>query len=375
MESRDTKRSWYQTLFTTTKEVSAVHLADDHTLLVTLSYDGERAMIKQTRAWDTPEGALMQGVVVHHKKMIDFLREIKRTTGIETIHCVVPESTAVVFHTHVLRPHAMDELQQVIEDHLSTYIKLHAPLDEARYTCEYEVIHQTEHSVDLHVTVMPTRIYTDYQSVIRQAGFRLGIFETDAHIVSRMCVPEDRGYAYGVVHIGRMSSWVGIAYDGTILQTERFGIGFEHGLECIMKNRTHDRARAVEIFDRYGILPRHRDTRVYRDLVTLFHPLRESLENQSVRWKDRPYAPKMNRSPLTHTVLSGIGGHIRGMDRFFEEGTGRPVLPAFMWKYLSHHHDGHVTHMPPLDIGEALRFSPALALAIHAAGIDVRPSF
>lgn len=281
--------------------------------------------------------------------------------ALREINVVIPDQFAVLFHTHVTKEDPK-QMNDVIIDHIKTYLQAHKLLNYSEYVCEYDIIQETDFGYDLYVTLVPKSFIDKVIGLFKKVNIKVRHIETAHHSIASACLDIPVGSGYMSIALGQYATTIAMVHQDHLVSQERVSVGREHVLKTIEYYLGVDRENADKILNKHGLLGTHPDTGLLGELHLALAPIWRSIDRQIIEHAEKPYKMFGHRFAVTHSILYGEGVSLKGAPAFLEEKTGIPCMVLDVWQ--GRHHDRvPVIHMPA---HETCVYAESLSLALIA---------
>lgn len=308
-----------------------------------------------------------RGTIVDDLAFVQKMKELclleKTFHKLRTVNIVIPDAQAVLFHTHVVKEQPK-EMNDIIIDHIKTYLQAHHLLSYPEYVCEYDIIQETDFGYDLHVTLVP-KMYIDHlKRLLKQVGITVRHIETAHHSIASACTAVPAGSAYISVMMGTYTTMIALIHEDHLVSQERINLGTEHLLKTIQAYLSIDRETAQRILGKHGLLGTHPDTGLLGELHLAMAPLWRTIDKQIIEHGQRPYKIFGHRFTVSHIMVYGDGVTIKGLPVFLEHKTNLPTAVLDIWQGR-HDMRAPIMRMPAQ---QACVYAEALSLALVCLG-------
>lgn len=222
--------------------------------------------------------------------------------------------------------------------------------------CEYTVIDQM-----IVATLYQKSILETYTSIFRSLGFSSIHYESLSYVLARTYADLDTTSL--CVHVGSLSTTIALMRGACTLSMTTLPIGEYTVYHIIHGWVDHDDDLARKVYRRYGILPSHRDTRLYAALEGHVTPLIDTVREYEVQSHMYQYVPRAHTSSIpTRIVITGQGASMPGLKQFLNREVRSDIEEPPLSRFLYNDSDMRV---PDIDLTDIPRYAPVLS-----AGID-----
>jgi Tfp pilus assembly PilM family ATPase len=350
-------KRFFERLFWGTTHVAVIAWSDDAVRGLVLRRKRGEITIEETYEHELPHGCIHGGMIADRPQFVVALQRAKRAVGARA-HILIPDDHIAVFHSTLPRPYGhIDPV--VIEDHLRAFLLTH-DIAQDSVTCEYEIVSTTDEEIDLHVTVVPNKVFRDARSALHSAGVHVLSIEAGIHRVSSHCLlPSGQGVI--LVDIGERRSLVALSHEGRIVAREHITGGIADVRNAITRFLGATNEEANRIIEGYGVLQAHPDNGLLSELLLALSPIPRAIDSIIRQTISTPYRKSHLRFKPEHIVLYGSGANIKGIDLYLGVRTHLPV------RFLTFEHpalSATPDRIPKLPAHKVLPFAPLLARAL-----------
>lgn len=225
----------------------------------------------------------------------------------------------------ILKP---SELKEAVELEAEQYISL--PLEDLYL--DYEVIKQTEDSIDLFVVAVPRAIVDSYLSLAQIMGLETVLIEPTLSSSGRLfTIDTNSANASFIIDFGSASSDISI-YDGHVLVTGTVQGGGASFTESIQNNLGVSNEEAGIIKTRYGLGASKKQSEIKAALEpTLLLIVKEI--KRMMRYYEERYG---SVRPIGQIITLGGGANMPGLSEYFTETLRLAVRHSDPWQYIDH---------------------------------------
>ena len=342
-----------------TKTSNAFAFGEECVRFVSLEMTDRGVRVAHHESVDLSGIADADGSILDDAKFVEVMRELAKLHNIEHANCVVPDSAAIFFHTHIAKMPAC-EMNDAITDHLKTYCEAHDLLGFDEYVCEYDVINETPSGYDVHVTLVAKSVVIHIARLFRQAGITIAHVETAHHAVAKACTGVPTGQGYVAVSVGDKKTSVSIVHGEHLVSHDVVDAGAESVVHAVEKRLRISNAEAHKIVERHGVMGSHPDSAVLSDIHAALAAVALSIDRQIVSIKQKEYKTFSERFSIDKIVVYGAGVSIRGLADYLGAAARLPVVALDVWAASGAKHVPIVS-LPASDVPE---YAEALSLAL-----------
>lgn len=290
-----------------------------------------------------------------HKEVIDILKKWKKEYGIENIKASLPEEKAYLFRS---------EIQEGTEPAMRSLIEFsleeNVPLSGAEALFDFRLIGDGDKkgTVKTAVTVFPREVISSYLALFKEAGLRPVSFLIEAQALSRSLIKRgDRG-TYLIVNISDIKTGIFIVSKGSVQFTSTVTIGASDFTKALMKQFNITAEEAEKLKQTKGFT-RTEDNEILAALISTASVFRQEIEKVYVYWNKHRSSMDTSES-IQKILLSGKESMTLGFREYVGQTLKVPTEAANPWGNLG----TFDSYIPPIPLADALRFGPAIGLAL-----------
>ncbi len=170
---------------------------------------------------------------------------------------------------------------------------------------------------------VPQEQIKKYQRIFKEAGLHLNALEIESLSLARSVIGNDPSPAF-IVDIGSRSTEIVIAEGGTIRFSGQSDFGGASLTQAISSGLNINPMRAEELKREKGI----QGTGPNYELSTIMLPFLDAILNEVRRVEFNYKSQIPNSKKIERAVLSGGGGNLNGIEKYFEAHLGIPTVKA-----------------------------------------------
>jgi type IV pilus assembly protein PilM len=302
------------------------------------------------------------GKIIDNDRLVHVLRALRKKHSIGDVTVVLPEEQSFVFYTQVSSADSGDELQKVIQDHITSFLKLHSKLSVRDLVCEYDIVGEKEGSYEVQVTTTPKSLVTAYKHVVEESGMHPKIMEVGSHMVSRACLKGEDGQSCLLVDFGDKQTHVAVVSEGVVMESGTIPVGHAHLGPIVERYLNVNNHEAQKILKKYGVGRTHREPELLSHLLHELSPIRDYIDRQFIKWHSREYKNKKQQQPLQKIILHGDGAHVQGFAEHLATSTKIPVEHANVWATQP----DFLGRVPAIPYEDTHRYATAISAALRS---------
>lgn len=317
--------------FSRTKESTACMIDDRFIRFFSVEQNGKKVELKNFFSERIPDELFDQESFVSDGAFIIRLNEVRKKTGIQKIHLVIPDQYVTVFHTVApmhLFSGGKNDFQKTIEKYLNNLLAEHAEFSQLDVIADYDLIDETAEGYHLHVAVARPDEFKHIPALFESAGFSIGHIDISSFAIHRVAKTMYAQKTYGVISLGTHTTKISAIRSGNIIASTLVPIGSEHLFEILQQVLGISRSESEEIIHKYGILHSHPDKQVLGALFQTLKPVVQGVEQvQLIASSSELYTHDYYKQPIDEFYLYGIGASISGVAQYVGIKTNTVIRP------------------------------------------------
>jgi Tfp pilus assembly PilM family ATPase len=317
--------------FSQVKESTACMIDDRFIRFFSVEKNGKKVSLKNFFSERIPDDLFSTESFVSNAAFITRLNEIRKKTGIQKIHLVIPDQYVTVFHTVVpmdLFVPGKKDFQKVIEQYLDNLLKSHEEFSNLDVIADYDLIDETVEGYHLHVAVARPEQFKHIPALFESGGFTIEHIDISSFAIHRLAKTMYAQKTYGVISLGTHTAKVSVIRSGNIITSTVVPVGSEHLFESLQNTLSISRSEAENIIHKYGILHSHPDKNVLGQLFQTLKPLVVGVEYvQSIASSQDLYNHDFYKQQVDEFYLYGIGASISGVAQYLGIKTNTIIRP------------------------------------------------
>lgn len=323
--------------------------------VVQVEVSGGRKRLVAAASVPAPAGGMQSESAVDLKKIGEAVRDCVKTAKIDTDKCVVSLIESQVVTRLIQLPELTDkELSSAINWEAEQYIPL--PIKEV--SLQYQVISRPEvrggGKMNVLLIAAPKRTIAKYLSVIRDAGLKVEILETESTALARaLTAPNDP--ASIIVSVGAISTELVIISGGNVVFTRSIASGGVNLTRAIMAEFNLPQNQAEEYKHAYGIL----EDKLSGKVAAVLKPILDVIVSEIIKAVEYTRTHAAN-TQISRLILCGGGAFLPGLGEFLVARTNLEVILGDPW--ASFVKDGLILKIP----GQGSLYCVATGLALRA---------
>ncbi len=304
-----------------------------------------------------PAGVVVGGSIQNPHELVRALLPL-RVHHLVPVACALPAHYTQVFKLSVPLEVGRDA-EQSIQTAITDYI-MHVPeMVPEDAVCEYEIMHNSETHISVHGTLYARSRADAYRLLLGQAGFRE--IETYSLPASLAHMHGDGAGPYIMLDIGVTETHIALVVGTRVAFIKTVPVGEENLLNTIQSYVHVSPEEARKIYKRYGIMHTHRESALRGALHKALVPITDTIQSIIDTWQDSTYTHQTERGTLSEIVVLGEGAHMKGLLDYLYRTSRLGARHINVWRLFPEIQD----LIPEVDWYDALRFAPAIAVALE----------
>lgn len=308
---------------------------------------GERAI---------PRGVIESGEVKKPAELRAIFSDIKKAYNLEFVAVSLPEEQAYLFELHLPKM-KYDAIRGAIELSLEEHVPIKA--DEALF--DYDIIKETDSSVDVSVEVVPRSLVDGYLEAFSESGITPISFEIEAHSIARSVVPSGEKGTFMVVDFGKTRTGIAIISEGVVQFTSTVPVGGGSLTDAIAKNMKVSYEEAEKIKREKGISGSSTSEDLSMALMSTISAVRDEVSKHQSYWQMHTDDYGKKRPEIQKIYLCGGDSNLAGFAEYLSSGLSVPVELANAMINVNTLDE----YIPEISFNDSLRFTTALGLALR----------
>ncbi len=302
-----------------------------------------------------PTGVMDSGKIKDTKRMEELLTALRKEEGIRSVRVSLPEQQVYLYQFQ-LDKEGLKSVRESIELSLEEHIPV--PAEDAIF--DYELISETEKSLDIQVAAIPKNVIENYLTVFENAEISVLSFELEAQAIFRAVVKKGDLGAYMIVDFGEKRTGIFIVSGGVVMFTSTLDIGGFTLNTMLQKsfNINHEEANKLKV--EYGLQRNMENKEVFPVLLNSVSILRDEVAKHFVYWQTHKDETGKENPPIKKIILCGGDSNLIGLSDYLSTSMKTPVEMANVWINI----ENIENQVPTMSSKRALSFAAALGLAL-----------
>lgn len=298
-----------------------------------------------------PRDVIEEGYIKDKASLTKTLDGLRRQYGLRYVRASLPEEKSYLFRTTVPAMASAD-----IRNAVRFKIEENVPVTLDSAIFDYRIINQPtpeNNRIDLSVTVIHTKVVSNYLEVFRAAGLEPLEFRIESHAIAHALVAPNDYNTYIVIMVRETKTVLAIVSRGIVQFSSTLTTGGDAITASIKKNLSVDDNEAAKI--RRGKESRD-SNEMFLSLMSAATMLRDEIQKLFAYWDGHSTG---DHQSIDSVIISGSDS-LLGLDDYLSRSLKVPVQIADVWKNIAPIGD----YVPSLVRREALDYVPALGLAL-----------
>lgn len=189
----------------------------------------------------------------------------------------------------------------------------------------------TEQKMQVLLVAASSQLVKRYQAILDIAGLAVSTVETEILSVVRSVTPRTNAPTSLVMHIGSLSTAVGIVQNGMMVFNYTIPLGGIAMTRSIAADFGFSPTQAEEYKRTYGLLDKNSSGKLGKAIEPILTEILSEVR-KSIAFYNEKYK---NISPVTQILLTGGGASLPGIDLFLVQNLGIETVIANPWKLLN----------------------------------------
>jgi len=332
-------------------------VSDESIKMIELRYHKGDIRLGQYADVPIPTGAIITGQIKRPDDFVSALTTIRKRYNILRANVSLPEEQTYVTNVRAAYSPGVD-LRGEIELHLDEYVPL-AP-EETEF--DFEVVTQSDSSIDCAVVALPRATVSAYLSAFKQAGIVPMAFEIEAQAAARSLIGQDDSGTIMTVDFGKARTGIAIISDHKVMFSATLAFGGRSNTNIVMQMEKLDEAKAEELKRVSGLSRAGGHEELYSMLLSHISVLRDEISKYMTFWQTHKEGDENNPRPIERIILAGGESNLLGLSDYLAATLGVRVVTGNPWVNAFSFED----YVPPIDAPNALRYATAIGLALRA---------
>lgn len=301
-----------------------------------------------------PEGSIVSGVIEDEKKLIPFLKNIKKEYGFSYARLTIPESKVFIFTVSFDKKKVKD-----IRKAISPLIEEYTLLKTKEANFDYSILKEFGNAVVVQVVVVPTKIIDSFVNVFEKAGIYILSIELDAQAIARAVVSEQEKGTQMIVDIGASHTGFSVVSNGVVVYTETLKFGGNKISENVSKKLGISIDEVEDIKIKSGMIKSLETDKVFKAFSSEVSVIAGEIARTFMMWQERKKLYG-GFDEISKVYICGGNSNIFGIADYLSGELKIPVFLANPWTNCLDFNE----IIPKLSLVEAISYTPAIGVAL-----------
>jgi type IV pilus assembly protein PilM len=300
-------------------------------------------------------GIVESGKIIDPKKFEEILLELKKEQKIKSVRVSLLENQIYLFKVSIEKV-GLTSVREAIELSLEEHIPVPAP--EAIF--DYDILSETETTLELQVAAIPDNVIESYLTVFRNCEITVHSFELEAQAIARAIIKKGDPETYMIVDFGEKRTGIFVVSKGVVMFTSTLEIGGDALNTMIQKNFNVSYEEADKMKKQYGLQRNAVNRELFSVLLNSVSVLRDELVKHQLYWDTHKDEDGKGSPPIKKVILCGGDSNLIGLSEYLSVSMKTTVEMANVWVNIT---DTRIS-IPEMGFKQALSFAAALGLAL-----------
>ncbi|MBP6866034.1 MAG: pilus assembly protein PilM [Candidatus Pacebacteria bacterium] len=302
-----------------------------------------------------PAGVVELGEIKDPVKLEGLLTALKREQNIRSVRASILESQIYLFKL-VLEKSGVANVRESIELSLEEHIPI--PAEEAIF--DYDIINETDTSLEIQVAAIQKKIIDNYLSVFTSVDLSVHSFELEAQAIARSIIKKGDPDTYMIVDFGERRTGIFIVTNGIVMFTSTVDMGGAVLNGMIEKHFKVTKEEAEKLKKQYGLQRNVANKEMFSVLLNSVSILKDELAKHFVYWHTHEDEDGIKNPPIKKILLCGGDSNLVGLPDYLSVTMKTEVEMANVWCNILNTEE----YIPSIDFKDALSFAASLGLAL-----------
>lgn len=302
-----------------------------------------------------PPGVMESGKIKDMKRMEEILLSLRKEEGIKYVRVSLPEQQ-VYLYKFELEKEGLQSIRESIELSLEEHIPM--PAEDAIF--DYEIIGETEKTLDIQVAAIPKNVIENYLNVFHNAQISVRSFELEAQAIFRAVIKKGDTNAYMIVDFGEKRTGIFIVSGGAVVFTSTLDIGGFTLNTMLQKTFNINHEQADKMKKEYGLQRNMENKEVFPVLLNSVSILRDEIAKHFTYWHTHKDESGKENPAIQKIILCGGDSNLIGLSEYLSTSMKTPVEMANVWINT----ENIEKQVPAMSSKRALSFAASLGLAL-----------
>ena len=300
-------------------------------------------------------GIIESGKIKDPKKLEQVLLSLKKEIGMRFVRVSLPEEQVYLFHLRLEKEGLMN-----VREGIELSLEEHVPIPAQDAIFDYEVLSESEQSLELEVAAIPKNVIENYLLVFRNSLLSVQSFELEAQAISRAVVKKGDLNTYMIVDFGQTRTGIFIMSHGVITFTSTLDLGGATLTKMIQKNFNVNAEEADKMKKKFGLQRNMENKEIFSVLLNSASVLRDEIAKNFLYWHTHKDEEDRERPPIKKIILCGGDANLIGLAEYFSISIKNKVETANVWANIF----DTEKYIPEITFNRSLTYAAAIGLAL-----------
>ena len=300
-------------------------------------------------------GIIESGKIKDPKKLEQVLLSLKKEIGMRFVRVSLPEEQVYLFHLRLEKEGLMN-----VREGIELSLEEHVPIPAQDAIFDYEVLSESEQSLELEVAAIPKNVIENYLLVFRNSILSVQSFELEAQAISRAVVKKGDLNTYMIVDFGQTRTGIFIMSHGVVTFTSTLDLGGATLTKMIQKNFNVNAEEADKMKKKFGLQRNMENKEIFSVLLNSASVLRDEIAKNFLYWHTHKDEEDRERPPIKKIILCGGDANLIGLAEYFSISIKNKVETANVWANIF----DTEKYIPEITFNRSLTYAAAIGLAL-----------
>jgi len=300
-------------------------------------------------------GIIESGKIKDPKKLEQVLLSLKKEIGMRFVRVSLPEEQVYLFHLRLEKEGLMN-----VREGIELSLEEHVPIPAQDAIFDYEVLSESEQSLELEVAAIPKNVIENYLLVFRNSLLSVQSFELEAQAISRAVVKKGDLNTYMIVDFGQTRTGIFIMSHGVVTFTSTLDLGGATLTKMIQKNFNVNAEEADKMKKKFGLQRNMENKEIFSVLLNSASVLRDEIAKNFLYWHTHKDEEDRERPPIKKIILCGGDANLIGLAEYFSISIKNKVETANVWANIF----DTEKYIPEITFNRSLTYAAAIGLAL-----------
>lgn len=294
-----------------------------------------------------------KGEIKNKEELIKVLKSLKQSLSNHYAAVSLPEEK-VYLKVVSLPMMGRDKIRQALRVQLEELV----PFSPGDVVFDFEVIKQTDVSLDVALTVFPKKIAQDYMEAFGAAGFSLVFFEAEGQSIFRALVGRGEKGSTMIIDFGKTRTSFIIGEKGFVKFSSTINVAGEH-IDTILAKGLNVSLFEAEKIKRERLSLRSNKGNTLPNVMPVISVIRDEAMRFADYWQTYAARQNFDNTTVDRVLLCGGDCNIPGLADYLAHGLKIKVETGNPWTNIT----AFKTYVPEIERKESLRYVTVLGLA------------